>query len=295
MAGATLALDVGETSLNHLRIQPSARSQGMGGVSLGLADNPQAFFGNPAGLSDSETYLLAANYLPYPAGIHIGSFLFKPAHKTPAPFRFSAGALYLNSGKMTLTSPTNEELGTFSYHVINLGGNVTFALAEYLDVGTNLRIHLASADSNLQVAAAADIGIMLTDIVPGLAVGLAARNVALEIMPFVEKPGAIPLEIGGGISYGVKNLLLALDVSKPLDAPLVVEGGIEFLPVNILALRGGYSSRGSAWKTDSGADVLAGFSFGLGIHDLVGVSVDYAITPGLDLGIFHRISVSYTF
>jgi hypothetical protein len=88
---------------------------------------------------------------------------------------------------------------------------------------------------------------------------------------------------------------LGLDVSKPLDAPLIVRGGIEFLPVSILALRAGYSTQGNAWKTGEGADVLAGFSAGIGIHDLKGVFVDYAITPGLDIGLFHRISLAYHF
>ncbi|MCK4231789.1 hypothetical protein KAX21_02460, partial [candidate division WOR-3 bacterium] len=115
IAGSVMALEVGQTGLNHLRIQPDARMQGMGGASLGLADNPQAFFANPAGLS-GEGMFLAANYLPYPAGIHIGSVIFKP--KSSGSLRFSAGAFYLNSGTMTKTSPTNEDLGSFGYHVI---------------------------------------------------------------------------------------------------------------------------------------------------------------------------------
>lgn len=294
IAGAVMALEVGQTGLNHLRIQPDARSQGMGGVSLGVANNPQAFFANPAGLSSSENMILAANYLPYPAGIHIGSIIFKP--QSSGQLRYSAGAFYLNSGTMTKTSPTNEELGTFGYHVINLGGTVAYSIIEKLSAGANLKMHLAAADSNVQIGVAGDVGFMATDLLPGLALGLAVQNAAYEITPFVEERSGMPLGIGGGVSYaGVKNLLLGLDVSKPFDAPLIVRGGIEFLPVDILALRGGYSTQGSAWKTGEGADILAGFSLGLGIHDLAGVSVDYAITPGLDLGFFHRISLSYCF
>ncbi|MBD3285658.1 PorV/PorQ family protein, partial [candidate division WOR-3 bacterium] len=284
----------GQTSLNHLRIQPSARSQGMGGVSLGIADNPQALFGNPAGLEAGERHVLAANYLPYPAGIHIGSFLFKP--KTATDLRYSVGAFYLNSGQMTLTSPTNEDLGTFGYHVVNLCGTAAYAFTEKLSAGGNLRFHLASADSNTQIAAAADLGLMYADIIPGLTAGLVVKDIAFEIIPFVEEPGAIPLGIGGGLSYaGIDNLLVGIDVTKPLDAPLLVSGGIEFLPVDFLALRAGYSTAGNAWKMGKGSDILAGFSLGLGIRDLVGTSVDYAITPGLDLGLFHRISISYSF
>ena len=293
IAGAVMALEVGETGLNHLRIQPDARMQGMGGASLGIADNPQAFFANPAGLS-KEGMFLAANYLPYPAGIHIGSIIFKP--QSSGQLRYSAGAFYLNSGQMTMTSPTNEDLGTFGYHVINLGGTVAYSIIENLNAGANLKAHLAAADSNVQIAVAGDAGFMVTDLVPGLSVGLVVQNAAYEITPFVEERSKMPLGIGGGISYaGVKNLLLGLDVSKPFDAPLIIRGGVEFLPVDILALRAGYSTQGSAWKTGEGADVLAGFSLGLGIHDLAGVSVDYAVTPGLDIGLFHRISLSYRF
>lgn len=295
IAGALTALEVGETGLNHLRIQPSARSQGMGGISLGLADNPQAFFGNPAGLSLRESPLLTANYMPYPAGIHVGSFSFQP--KSMGAFRFSADAFYLNSGTMTRTSPTNEDLGTFGYQVVNLGGTAAYSIIENLSVGGNLKLHLATADSNMQIAAGVDIGAMYLNLVPGLNIGLVVQNVAYEIKPFVEERSAMPVGIGGGISYsGLKKLLVGLDVSKPLDAPLIVRGGVEFTPVEFLALRAGYSSEGSAWKTGAtGADILAGFSLGMGLRNLAGVSLDYAITPAIDLGLFHRISLAYSF
>jgi hypothetical protein len=293
ITGALTALEVGETGLNHLRIQPDARIQGMGGASLGLRDNPQALFANPAGLS-SEGMVLGLSYLPYPAGVHIGSILFTPSPNKP--LRFSVGALYLNSGQMTITSPTNEELGTFAYHVINLGGTVAYPIIEKLSVGANLKAGLAAADSNTQVSISGDMGVMAAGLLPGLSIGLVVQNAAFEITPFVDERSAMPLGIGGGVSYaGVKNLLLGLDVSKPLDAPLIVRGGVEFLPVSILALRAGYSTQGNAWKTGEGADILAGFSAGIGIHDLKGVFVDYAITPGLDIGLFHRISLAYHF
>jgi hypothetical protein len=293
ITGALTALEVGETGLNHLRIQPDARTGGMGGASLGLAENPQAFFANPAGLS-SKGMVLGLSYLPYPAGIHIGSVVFKPANNTP--LRFSAGAFYLNSGQMKLTSPTNEELGTFAYQVINLGGTVAYPIIEKMSVGANLKAHLAAADSNMQVAVAGDVGLMMTDLLPGLSVGLVMQNAAFEITPFVQERSPMPLGIGGGVSYGgVKNLLVGVDVSKPLDAPLIVRGGVEFLPIDILALRAGYSTQGNAWKTGEGSDILAGFSAGMGIHDLKRVYVDYAVTPALDLGLFHRISLAYHF
>lgn len=294
IAGAVFALEVGETGLNDLRIQPDARIQGMGGASLGLAENSQTFNSNPAGLSPNLNHVLNASYLPYPAGIHIGSVAFKP--KSEGAFRFAAGVLYLNSGQMTRTSPTNEDLGTFGYHVVNLGGTAAYSIIEHLSVGANLKLHMAVVDSNMQLAAGVDVGAIYKDILPGLAMGLAVQNIAYEIKPFIEERSAIPLAIGGGVSYaGVKNLLLVLDVSKPLDAPLIIRGGAEFMPVKYLALRGGYSTQGSAWKTGDETDILAGFSFGIGVHDVAGVSVDYAITPGIDIGLFHRISLTYDF
>lgn len=295
LAGALAALEVGETGLSNMRIQPSARSQGMGGISLGLADNPQAFFGNPAGLSIIEGPMISANYLPYPAGIHVGSVSFQPS--TKEKLRFSASAFYLNSGQMTRTSPTNEDLGTFGYQVVNLGGTAAYQILEKLSVGGNVKIHLALADSSMQIAAGADLGALYRDILPGLNAGLSVQNVAFEIKPFVEERSAMPVGIGGGVSYsGLKKLLIGLDISKPLDAPLIVRGGLEFLPVEFLGLRAGYSTEGVAWKTGAtGTDILAGFSLGVGVRNLAGVSVDYAITPALDLGLFHRISLAYSF
>lgn len=293
IAGAATALEVGETGLNHLRIQPDARIGGMGGASLGLAGNHQTLFSNPAGLSD-EGMVLAANYLPYPGGIHIGSVLFRP--RSSSGFKYSVGAFYINSGQMTRTSPTNEDLGTFSYHVVNLGGTAGYDITEDIGVGANLKVGLASADTNLQAAVGVDVGVLYTNLLPGLGIGLAVQHAAFEIKPFIEERSAIPVTAGGGVSYaGLKNLTIALDVSKPLDAALLVRGGIEFLPVDILALRLGYSSAGNAWKTGSGADILAGFSAGLGVRELAGVSIDYAVTPALDLGFFHRISLTYAF
>lgn len=294
IAGAAAALEVGETGLNDLRIQPDARIQGIGGASLGVTGNSQTLYANPAGLVSSPSHVLNANYLPYPAGIHIGSVVFKP--KSEGALRFAAGVFYLNSGQMTRTSPTNENMGTFGYHVLNLGGTAAYSIIENLSVGANLKLHMAAVDSNVQLAAGVDVGAMYRDLLPGLAIGFAVQNAAYEIKPFVEERSAIPLAVGGGISYvGVKNLLLAVDVSKPLDAPLIVRGGVEYMPVKFLALRGGYSTQGAAWKTGDETDILAGLSVGMGIHDLAGVSIDYSVTPGIDLGLFHRISLTYDF
>lgn len=295
IAGASAALEVGETGLNHLRIQPDARISGMGGASSGIVENTQAFFANPAGLA-KEGMALSVNYLPYPGGVHIGSVMFKPTRNTPGPFRYSVGVFYLNSGTMIMTSPTNDSLGTFGYHAVTVGGTGAYEIVENLSLGANLKLNLGAADTNIQLAAGVDVGAVYENLLPGLAIGLVVKNVAFEIKPFVSERSAIPVSIGGGVSYaGLENLTFALDVTKPLDAPLLVSGGAEYIPIHPLALRLGYSSQGLAWRTGDEYDILAGFSAGLGISDLAGVYVDYAITPGLDLGFFHRISLSYHF
>ncbi len=294
ITGAATALQVGETGLNHLRIQPDARIQGIGGVSLGLAENRQSFFANPASLATDGAFL-SLSYLPYPTGIHAGSIIFQP-HQQNNKFSYSTGAFYMNSGKMLKTGPTNENLGQFSYQLLDIGGSAAYKLAEHISAGANLKFHIATADTSIQLALAGDMGVMVSDLLPGLAMGITLKNAAFEIKPFVEKRSAMPIGIGGGLSYsGIANLLLGLDIIKPLDAPLVVCGGIEYLPVDILALRLGYSTKGNNFKTGEGSDVIAGFSAGIGIQNLAGISLDYAVTPALNLGFFHRISISYLF
>ena len=83
------------------------------------------------------------------------------------------------------------------------------------------------------------------------------------------------LDLVGDLPFD-QSLLVCIDASHYRDHPEQVKVGLEYKVLDMIALRGGYSS-----TTDEGN----GFSFGLGLSKF-GFTIDYAYTP---FGVFNNV------
>lgn len=126
---------------------------------------------------------------------------------------------------------------------------------------------------------------------------MSIRNFAREIK-YKQEGFQLPLIFQIGASFNFADLmevdknehsfLLSVDANHPRDYPEQIMAGLEYTFMNILSLRGGFSTPNDERN----------FSYGLGLKKMLVVlnfAVDYAYTP---FGIFndvHRISINFAY
>ncbi len=289
ITAAQTGSDVGTTGFAFLKVGTSAREVAMGGASVGLSNDVNAIFWNPAGIARLTQAQAGLSYLNYVADIQCG---FLGYAKPSGRFGWGAGISYLNSGAIKKTDVDNHDLGSFvaSFASLNVTGG--YRVSDKILVGATAKFLYAGIDTFKAVGAGIDLGAIYAIPYPGLKAGLVVQNLGSQLKAFVNQKDPLPLTAGLGISYELRNLNLALDVTKPLDNRFIVKAGCEWWVHKNLGLRIGYNTLGSDLKIGSGSDIIAGISTGLGIR-YKNLGIDYAYTPYLALGNAHRISISF--
>jgi len=289
--------DVGTTGFNFLKIAPSAKEAAMANASIGLESNTSwsgfKLWYNPAANITNRN--IGVGYLNYVAGINIGAVSY--SKEKPFPFLNSGGIAisYLNSGKIKRTDINGNELGTFTISYLNLNpaGNVTL-IKDQLNGGVGFKIIYGAIDSFYTIAVGADLGVRYKPNIKGLTVGAVVRNFGYQIKAFNAERDKLPLDIGVGVGYAIgDNINLALDIHKPIDNTILFNLGAEGWVNKYVALRAGYNSLGTNYRTSGTSDITAGFSVGLGVK-YSKYQVDYSFTPMGDLGRLHHITVFFS-
>jgi len=283
--------NAGTTGFDFLRIPPTAREAAMGSAAIGNAGSPASFWYNPAHSLGTESPRAQIGYLNYIAGIHSGSVAYN--QQLSEKQGIGAAIDYLNSGTMKRTNERDEELGTFgvSYACLNISGAMN--VAPGLGVGLGAQGLYGSIDTFFSLGLAGNVGATYELPVTGLRAGLVVCNLGYQVKAFQTGRDPMPVDFGIGLGYEPSpSLTLGLDVHKPIDDRINVRFGIEGRVADILVIRGGYSSLGSDWTSGGGSDVLAGLTTGLGFR-YRGYELDYCFIPMVELGMAHRISLSF--
>ena len=122
----------------------------------------------------------------------------------------------------------------------------------------------------------------------GVKAGLAIRNLGTS-MKFDQESFTLPRSITAGLSWtGLwlgESLTLTVDGQEPNDGKQTVGAGVELSTLQLLILRGGYTSSG---------DVGSGLRLGAGLRFKT-FQVDYAFSSAGDLGQTHRIGLTLRF
>jgi len=284
--------NAGTAGFDFLRLTPTAREAAMGGAGVGSAPSPLGFWFNPAHALSFETPRAQVGYLNYVAGIQTGSAAYSQSVGTEKGVGF--GIVYLNSGAMKLTNERGDELGTFglSYADLNLSGAARFG--DKIAVGFGLQGLYGSIDTFFGMGLAGNVGATYRLPVEGLAVGVAVENVGRQLKAFQTGIDPLPTDFGLGLGYQPNpSVNLVVDVHKPLDNRLRVLAGVEGWVADILALRVGYDSYGPDLQSGGGTDILAGVTAGLGFR-WRGYQLDYCFVPMVELGVAHRLSLTFS-
>ena len=162
-----------------------------------------------------------------------------------------------------------------------------------MSLGTNLKYISSQLDSATANAYAADFGALYKYPDRDVNFGLSIVNVGTQ-MTYVSVADPLPLGLKAGLSCGLieKKLLAAASVDHwIIDRRTYENFGMEWKPVELIALRGGYQFGHAQDQLNSD---WVGVSGGMGFS-YKGISLDYAFIPFGDLGNTQRFSIGYQF
>ncbi len=312
-----------QTGLKFLSVSLDARASGFGDAVTSLEYNSAAMFYNPAGMARMNTFTsVAVGQTQWIADIK-----YQYGSISLAPFDGDYGIIALSFisvdyGDFMGTVRYNNDqgfldVGTFSPTAVAFGLGYAKALSDKFSVGGTIKYARQSlgtsvvggvtanssgftggtTEENKLNVLAFDFGVIYKTGYKSLDLGMSVRNFSREVK--YKKDGfQLPLIFQIGASFNASDILdldknmhsvlLSVDANHPRDYPEQVNVGIEYTFMNLLSLRGGYSTPNDERDVSAGVGLkhsFAGVNFGL----------DYAYTP---FGIFdsvHRISVSFAY
>lgn len=260
-----------------------ARSLGMGEAFTAVADDSSAIYWNPAGLGTIKKAEAALTYNKWYMDTMFSQFLFAFPLSTGA---IGAYLVYMNLGEVPMRDTYGVTSGSVYPYIA--GGSIGYGLSfGNISAGASIKLIGQSTGSKSDMAFAADAGALFKTGI--FSAGLSLQNAG--------SGGAysLPINIKGGVAVKILNsaqhmLLVAVDSQYLFKDAFSLSAGAEYVFMELLAVRAGY-------KAGFGEIDLEGFkgiSGGLGVK-IAGVNIDYAIVPYGDLGITHRVTLSYVF
>ncbi|MFH1334888.1 MAG: PorV/PorQ family protein, partial [Candidatus Zixiibacteriota bacterium] len=283
---------VGTTAYSFLKIDPSARSTGMGGAFVGLSNDESALYFNPAGLIQTEGRRFFTTYNNYLTDIQSGFLGY--VHPYGENLKVGASICYFNYGSLIKTDAQGTNLGTFGAADFAFALSFSRSLNPNFSLGGTGKFIYEKIEGYSSDALAMDVGALYISKDGRTHIGGVAQNLGVQLQGATEShKDQLPASVKVGLSHQLRELplIFAADVAKPFDNDVYFSLGGEITALKPLYLRVGWSSFGKNYKTDSDKDNLAGFAAGFGVTWKV-YRFDYAYSSYADLGGVHKISVS---
>ncbi len=263
-----------------LNYPTGAQAIGMGEAFTAAANDVNAIFWNPAGLS-------LLNYDKEFIGYYLNGVVDTSYKSVGYAQHIKLGVIgcglsTLDGGEVTIYYPdgVTKRIKAQSDYIFLL--SYASKIVENLSIGGNLKmVHSELAQSSQATAFACDIGGLYHLPVNNLDIGGVIQNIGSN-MKYEEESDALPLNIKLGTAYRRNDLLIALDIIKPIEKELKVNVGVEYWINPILALRTGYKFKGNK----SNSNITLGAGLKISIYQL-----DYAYVPHQDLGDTQQISL----
>jgi len=282
----------GTTAANFLKLGVGARADAMGGAYAAVADDATALYWNPSAMTQIHERSASATLMhaPYVASTFYDYVGFaKNFNGTDA---WGTSLQYFSAGTITETDSNGFDQGSFTPYDLALSGGYAHRFQKF-SLGMSAKYIRSQILTSAQTAAV-DFGILS---VPLLHDHLRLAGVVTNLggkMKFDQESDRLPMAYRLGSAYQfTKQWVGSLDVAMPIDNKPYMALGTEYLwPVSRswnFAGRAGLNS-----QSMSDLNGLSGASFGFGM-DFESIAVDYALQPLGDLGLTHRLSVSFRF
>lgn len=278
-AGSARAADGSEgLAGDWLTRYASARTVGIGGATVAVADGPQAALWNPASVSWLAQNQLQVGTVRLFEDTSVNSLAFaKPSSRLPS---IAFNLLQLKSGEFERTNELNESLGTFDEGNLAAALTISQALSSAWSVGANLKLVRQSIEDFSGSGLGVDLGVMGSPL-RDLRLGASLLNVGGPSITLREEDEAYPNELRGGAALTLLegHGLVSAEAVHRADAGTQLRTGAE-LRILALALRVG-------WFIDN-------VSAGLGYRFVNGLQFDYGMSDH-ELGMTHRFGLTYRF
>lgn len=309
----------GTVSSPYLELPMGARGAGMGEAFSGIANDVNALYYNPAGLTAMDATELQLMHLEGFGGIHYENLgLAVPAESIGLDIWGTVGISYTlvaiddtpktretfpGSGVYDSTYAANNYLFTAGASVVTL--SYAWQATKLYSVGATFKAINEKVDTVNGWGLAGDVGLLTRPgVIKGLSAGLTLQNVGSS----PEQGASLPSDLRVGLGYDWKNpftgdslndrLLLDWDVIAPVvpvDGPWRTAFGLEYTR---WMDNNGYAVLRAGYQISQGATEMEGVALGGGFGtDFPGarVGLDYAWVPFGILGNMQRVSLDATF
>jgi hypothetical protein len=262
-----------------LSLYLGARTAGIGGAFVAVADEPLGVVWNPAGISQLsqnevtfETSMLYEN-----TSLNSLSLAF-PGSRFPS---FGLTIISLGSGEFEKTNELNENMGSFDQ------GEMAFLLSASKNItrnfylGANFKVVRQAIDEFNAAGVGVDLGV-LYQIHPAVRLGASLLNIGGPSVSLRETDETYPADFRSGLALNFLSgrALVTGEMGYRADAGASLGIGTEFWVHRTMGLRFGYSESAPA----------GGFSF----HVTPGLRFDYGAADE-QLGVTHRLGITYHF
>jgi len=274
----------GESGAAFLKLPVDARAVAMGEAFTAQAQGATSLYWNPAGLAKVPRFDLAAmhnvylmsTFQDYAAG----------AYTHPSWGSFGLSLNYWGSGSISGTDSVGNNTGSFSANDLAVTGGYARKVGKNMSLGLGVKFISEKNENASGTAFALDLGGLYEVPAQRLVLGASVSNLGSQ-MKLVEKGYPLPLTFRAGGAYALPKLPLrfAADLTAPNDGSVSAGLGTEYLATKMFALRAGYRT-GSNLHGLSGLRAGAGFAY-------QGFGLDYAFAPYGELGMVHRVSLSF--
>jgi hypothetical protein len=241
---AAESLDAGQPG-EWLARYSSARSLGLGGAFVAIANDPLGVMWNPAGLSymNQNEVRFENAQLFEGTSINAGGFAV-PGSRWPS---LGVSMISMGSGDFERTNDMNDALGTFKEGQTAWLLTASKAITPAVALGANFKL----VQQNLESYSAGGFGMdagALVKVTRDLGLGLSIQNLGGPSIKLRDVAETYPTAIRGGAALSVlsgRGLIAAeVDQVKGLGARL--HGGVEYWIQSGLALRMGYDPSGGS-------------------------------------------------
>ncbi|MBL8023013.1 MAG: PorV/PorQ family protein [Elusimicrobia bacterium] len=272
-----------------LTMDPSVRSQGLGGAFVAPADDGGALFWNPAGLQKVSRQELSFSHAAlFGEQTQDSAVYVRPAWRWGKRETWAVGLTYLADAPLNLVEE-GENLGTArpSESVMSLGYSRPLGLGSFgvsgkyiRQVGFEEQGSAYAMDAGIQGALGrrGDWGLSLANVGTEMSLGSSRSKLPLVVRSGVS--GRFPF-FKGGLLLGTGQ------IDIPADDNLQVRAGLEYgrklLDDGAVFLRTGYAS-----------SISSRYTVGAGV-ELKGLAVNYAFSPDDNLGASNRIDFRWKF
>lgn len=257
----------------------TARTLGLGGAFVALADDPMGVIWNPAGLSAMDQNELRFENARLFESTSINGFGFAvPGSRFPS---FGVTMVSLGSGEFQRTNAMNDDLGAFKTGETAYLLTASRAFSTRFAIGANMKLIQQRVEDFTAGGFGVDLGAWYV-IRPGIRVGGSVANLGGPKLTLRSEQETWPTQIRGGFAAQVlhgKGLVVAqIDRSEGLGTAFHAGGEYWIQPT--IAMRLGLDD----------AAGTGGFSFRFAPQ----YQLDYGVADH-PLGMTHRVGVSYRF